>query len=490
MALFENFPYTNLHELNLDWLINEIKTLEESSVISVNGETGEVVLYRQADVIFPNVDNDHWSIVRMADGTTRGIMFGNDNKAYVVHGNTMSQLYSQSNPPPYPVTSVNNQTGDVTLYADPYVRFPTLTDSQLHAWNIYRTFNNMASGIEFDDTGSAYIINGQNRYLIYTAHDAQFTDNNGLTLFPPVDNSSIAGWTLRRLVNNTPVYIVLNDDGTLEFGVGNDLYSVYTTKDTEEDIINIPTEANTDIWGLMRETSEGEVGIMFSNNDQLTTPSAYVRYVDDLQTVHTVKLLTNEDIPSSSGVVSINGLQGVVVLDSTNLPVSSSDTRSIYQYISALTLMDANIKDCIAIVENGTTASVNIAEGQYVIWQSHAYKAVTNISAGDTLSSTNLSALTAGTVNDLNEKISNLFVVETVQFAMASSTNNELIIRSEVMSKAGYTPVSVMVGDSWDNTQWLLSAKFAYTTLYLQALHIGTTASTITVNVKVLWMKN
>ena len=65
MALFENFPYTNLHELNLDWLINEIKKLEESSVISVNGETGEVILYKQADVSFPNVDEDHWSIIRI-----------------------------------------------------------------------------------------------------------------------------------------------------------------------------------------------------------------------------------------------------------------------------------------------------------------------------------------------------------------------------------------------------------------------------------------
>ena len=32
MALFENFPYTNLHELNLDWLIDNIRKLEESQV--------------------------------------------------------------------------------------------------------------------------------------------------------------------------------------------------------------------------------------------------------------------------------------------------------------------------------------------------------------------------------------------------------------------------------------------------------------------------
>ena len=29
MALFENFPYTNLHELNLDWLIKELNKLKD-----------------------------------------------------------------------------------------------------------------------------------------------------------------------------------------------------------------------------------------------------------------------------------------------------------------------------------------------------------------------------------------------------------------------------------------------------------------------------
>ena len=59
MALFENFPYTNLHELNLDWLIQEMKDLEEKvqdgPVISVNGQTGVVTLYQEAQVRLPDV---------------------------------------------------------------------------------------------------------------------------------------------------------------------------------------------------------------------------------------------------------------------------------------------------------------------------------------------------------------------------------------------------------------------------------------------------
>ena len=41
MALFPQFPYSNLHELNLDWLIEKIsQLLENGTVISVNGMSG------------------------------------------------------------------------------------------------------------------------------------------------------------------------------------------------------------------------------------------------------------------------------------------------------------------------------------------------------------------------------------------------------------------------------------------------------------------
>lgn len=44
MGLFDNFPYSNRHELNLDWILAEIQKLKEKFVFSVNGKTGEVVL--------------------------------------------------------------------------------------------------------------------------------------------------------------------------------------------------------------------------------------------------------------------------------------------------------------------------------------------------------------------------------------------------------------------------------------------------------------
>lgn len=121
------YPWTNLHELNLDWILSQIRQLTKqiakftgltasahsvpygsdptvdvtggtgndpynldfgipesasSAVNTVNGQSGDVVL-TASDIGLGNVDN--------------------------------VQQYSATNPPPYPVTSVNGQTGDVTV---------------------------------------------------------------------------------------------------------------------------------------------------------------------------------------------------------------------------------------------------------------------------------------------------------------------------------------------------------------------------------------
>ena len=39
MPVFENFPYTNFHDLNLDWILNKVKELDEK----VNGDFVAVI---------------------------------------------------------------------------------------------------------------------------------------------------------------------------------------------------------------------------------------------------------------------------------------------------------------------------------------------------------------------------------------------------------------------------------------------------------------
>ena len=441
MAVFENFPYTNLHELNLDWIMNELNRIKETAVLSVNGQTGDVVLYENATVQFPNVPEDHWSIIRLSNGSYRGIMFGNDDKAYVVHENLMYQLYGQNNQPPYPVTSVNGQTGDIVLYSENTVRLPDLDDISLHNWNIFRELNNVFRGIQFNEDGTASIIDGLNRYQLYSSNDQPpypvtsvngqtgavnlFSDNNGVTIFPPITDPNITGWIMGRVLNVDPCYIQLNADGTMTLTVGSNTYDVYTTMTTQSDIINNLPDATSDAWGLIRTTTEGSVGILFSNDALLTTPEAYIRYVDSNNVVHTEKLLTAADIPSASGVVSFNGQTGVLVVRGSDLIVSTSDTRTIAQAITELTSSIYNTKNAMSYVEDTSTASQNIPAGAYVIWEGNGYTANQAISSGDTLSLTNLDPVsTGGMINALSDQIVTKAQIASVEITVSQTGYN------------------------------------------------------------------
>lgn len=365
MALFENFPYTNLHELNLDWVIKEIEDLKEGQVLSVNGETGDVILYQDNDILFPAVTDSHWSMVRSTDGTTRGIMFGNDNKAYIVHGNTMEQIYSATNQPPYPVESVNGKTGAVNL----------------------------------------------------------FTDNNGVVSFPAVTDPDIEGIIIGRSLNGQALYLKLNDDGTASITKGNNEEFIYTTADTDLNVFPVPeagtteTGTNNKQWGVVREVNSGDIGLLFNLGE---TPEVYIRYRDSGLNWQNVKLLTNDDIPSSSGVVSFNGQTGAVSADANNLQMGNGDTRSIADAIDDIIDDEYQMDNSITYTERGNTATQNIPLGKYVIWKNKPYISITNISFGDTLSSSNLIPLDHGIVDNLLNTVNN----QATQINMLNSKVN------------------------------------------------------------------
>ena len=236
MSLFENFPYTNLHELNLDWLIQYMKDLEQ----------------------------------KVQDG---------------------------------PVVSVNGLTGEVILYRQPNIQFPDITDSTVTKWEMFRYLNGQIYGIQFDNNGNVY--------------------------------------ALRDFVRT--------------------------------------------------------------------------------------KLLTWDDIPPDAGVISVNGLYGVVHLSGTDIPYMGGETETVYDKLSDLeddiTTAQADINDLtitmgtidnaikrgIAYLESTDTAVNNIPAGRYVFWKNYAYISTSAISAGDTLSSTNLTAVaTGGFINALKTKIDTL----------------------------------------------------------------------------------
>lgn len=120
-GLFEQFPHTNLHELNLDWLIDMInqfkEELEDSAVLSVNGQTGHVTLYESENVILPALPEgvDQWRLVRLVNGQYVGILFYNGN-AYIQRGNSTMRLLTQEDiPSSSGVVSWNGLTGVVNV---------------------------------------------------------------------------------------------------------------------------------------------------------------------------------------------------------------------------------------------------------------------------------------------------------------------------------------------------------------------------------------
>ena len=483
MALFENFPWTNLHELNLDWLIQELKMVKESAVISVNGETGEVILYQNPDIEFPATDNGGWDMVRKVDGTiAAGIRFTADGIAYLITGAQVKQLYDANHQPPYPVTSVNGQTGaveiespvtsvngltgEVVLYTDQFVQLPDLTGEQIANWNFYRRINNILHGIQFDNDGRAYIMQGVNRYQIYTEHNPQ------------------------------PLNFV---------------------DDENAGIMKISTDAPAGVWGLLRETDSGTAGIVFSYD--AVTPTAYLQYLtqEGGQTVtHNVKLLTPDDIPTSSGVVSLNSLTGVVVINGSNLNYKNGSNFTIADIIdninqnvgnlSDLNTTDKtsavkainevngkteanktsieNVKSTIAIVENGNTATNNINAGQYVIWNNELYTAINSIAIGDTLSMTNLQPVVNGVANSLSQAIATLNskIVNKIKYVdvqpTADSPMRITLPEGFMISNCIPVAISISAGNYWyfnNNPSNVFVRVGSYPEIYYDNQQIGRT---------------
>lgn len=342
MGLFDNFPYTNFHELNLDWIIKRVKEAygpdnpPENIVLSVNGETGDVTLYRNAIVRLPDVEDDMWNVYRNLDGQGNGIQFIKDGDPQIIQGLNRYYIFTEHNPPPYPVTSVNGQTGDVSVpvpvqsvngqTGDVVLQFPVtsvngqtgavilqfpvtsvngqtgnvvlyqaavvrLPDSEATSWNIHRIIDGQSNGIEFTKDGAATIIQGTDRYPIYT-------------------------------VSNPPPYPVRSVNG--KTGVINTPFT-----DPSAVMLVLDTSASGVTWGIKRNISGGTLALNLEKNNS-DVPEVYAEYqASGSQTVTRKKLLTVDDIPSSTGVVSVNGKDGVVVLDSEDIPLDSGEVETV-----------------------------------------------------------------------------------------------------------------------------------------------------------------
>ena len=351
--------------------------------------------------------------------------------ATIVNGETLDQIYTHDHPPVYPVYSVNGQTGAVVLYPDQYVRLPDLDDEQMANWTLFRHLNGISRGIQFDDDGSCYVIDGLNRYKIYTANTGDnppypVTSVNGSTgdvqlyteqyvQLPALTDPAMDAWTFFRVLNGAAVGFKLSDDGSVSVLNGSDEYPVYIQGINDPSDFDDPTDsilalsddvASTDgrQWGMVRtlEADNSTVGIVFKYN---TVTSVYETYLKVGATE--TKLLTAADIPPGSGVLSVNGQTGAVVLTGEDLHVSTSDTDPISTAIGDIQddIVDLSyLPDEIAIVITGDTATQNIETGNFVVVKDSTisgitdglYRAVNNISANTPVTSADLDGSSTG----------------------------------------------------------------------------------------------
>jgi hypothetical protein len=109
-------------------------------------------------------------------------------------------------------------------------------------------------------------------------------------------------------------------------------------------------------------------------------------------------------------------------------------------------------RENIAFVEDGDTASRNISAGQYVVWNGDLYTASVAIASGDTLSSSNLTEVSNGGLNDLKLQIkedtwrgyqTKEYNVATGNIA-AGANKGFTASDFKVSTPSGYTPVGVV----------------------------------------------
>lgn len=198
MALFPQFPYSNLHELNLDWLIEQISQLmKNGTVISVNGMSGVVTLYTDKNVVFPDRAFDpDWSVYRRIAEKQAGLQFTGEKFYYITKNVddedfTIQEVYTSGNLPPFPVTSVNGRTGNVILAGDniPYnidgtytiedvitplekaighvIRYNTCSDGVTAGQYVYL----ILSGISGRSDGLYKAVNAKSAGTVWTASD-------------------------------------------------------------------------------------------------------------------------------------------------------------------------------------------------------------------------------------------------------------------------------------------------------------------------------
>lgn len=413
MSLFEQFPYTNYHDLNLDWIIQEIKKCyspdnpPEAVVLSVNGEDGNVILYKDAIVRFPDTEAGTWNIFRKADEQDNGIQFRKNQPAQRIQDAHRYDMYDAGNPPPYPVTSVDGHTGAVATWANTgNVDVVLPHESETDKWALLRDNPSGPLGIQFEV-------------------DEDSDEPTGYFILKPEGEEiqKIKILTASDIPSEAGVITVNGSSGIVILYAGD---------------IKMAANDNTTIKAAI----EGAENMTVSDYSTVTEYSVgdFCRYLGVMYvcTGSTSGAFNPAKWSTTSASAEIKSIKSHQATDESNI-----STLQI-QMTTANTRIGQN-EAIVAYPENGSTASTNYTVGQYIARNGYLYKVIANISAGDQFTGSNISAVDnlGHEVSALNNIMAGLITLRTISVTksvdVASGATETVEFTAPTV--AGYTPL-------------------------------------------------
>ena len=190
--MFTWFPYTNFHELNLDWILKKVKEFGETlsdfsdrlkkvednpsgyelpvaSDDVLGGVKAPLKTAEQDPKVYIDADGYLYapksdSGVDSVNGKHGAVTLTNDDvnapskSAFETLENTVAAAYSPSNIPPYPVTSVNGKTGAVVIpTGGGSYELPVATSQTLGGVMPTTKTSNMTQEVGVDSTGKLWV---------------------------------------------------------------------------------------------------------------------------------------------------------------------------------------------------------------------------------------------------------------------------------------------------------------------------------------------
>lgn len=106
-------------------------------------------------------------------------------------------------------------------------------------------------------------------------------------------------------------------------------------------------------------------------------------------------------------------------------------------------------EDALGIVEKTDTAVNSITTGQFVVWKGHLQVATDDISPGDTLSASNLAAVSGGGFNNLGGGNRSNEIGEIRMWTSATAPDKWLICDGDTISRTTYADLFDVIGTSY-----------------------------------------